>query len=343
MKRIVILALCAISLQAQDLLSNRDAVALCERVVQLMESTSVAAPGLAQAGAPVLENARQGLANLRAMQGDSALVYDFLTNTRAYLAVSDLVPKPFPFPEEGRRQFAELREAAQRLDVHFRALLEQKERAIRHPDRDSLARYAEANEKLPPPSPTEPRIVFLGDSITDGWRLNEYFPGRDFVNRGIGGQITSQMLARMLADVVERQPKAVLVLGGTNDLARGVPLRTIQNNLTMIADLAEHHKIAPIFASILPVSDYHRKVTDRRNPAQIRELNAWLKSFCARRNFRYVDYFSALVDQAGFLGKELSGDGLHPNAAGYRRMAPVALQVIDEVIQAQAPKSKRKR
>lgn len=338
MIRILVLAIAAVALSGQEqaLMPNRDALALCGRMVQLMESTAVAAPGLAHSGAPALENARQTLVNLRAAPADAGLAYGFLASTRAYLAVADLVPKPFPFPEEGRRQFVELREAADRLDAHFRALLLLKERQLRDPDRDNLRRYAEANEKLPPPSPTEPRIVFLGDSITDGWRLNEYFAGRDFVNRGIGGQVTSQMLARMLPDVVERRPRAVLVLAGINDIARGTPLRTIQNNLTMIADLAEFHKITPLFASILPVSDYHREVTPRCPPARIAEMNAWLRSFCARRNFRYVDYFSALVDDAGFLGKDLSGDGLHPNSAGYRRMAPVALEAIDGLLKAGA-------
>ena len=277
MKRIGILMLAGAALwaQGQPALSGRDAVALGERLAQLMESTSVTVPGLARAAAPVVENAKQSAANLRNLQGNAPLVYELLNQARAYLALSEAIPKPQPFPEEGRRQFVELREGAERMDAYFRALLQQKERDLRSPDRDNLRRYAEANEKAPPPSPEMPRVVLLGDSITDGWRLNEYFPGRDYVNRGISGQITGQMLARMQADVVALKPRAMLVLAGTNDIARGVPLSAIQNNLTMIADLAEFHKIVPLFASILPVSDYHRNMTAARPPAQILEMNTW--------------------------------------------------------------------
>jgi len=348
MKRVAVFALLAASLAAQPraLLSGREALQLCERVVQLMDSTTLAVPGLARAAAPAIENARQTLSGLRSFQNNSALTYDFLNQARGYLALADTVPKPYPFPEEARRQFAELRGAVERIDAHFRDLLEMKERSLRSPDRDNLKRYSEANEKLAPPSTDRPRVVFLGDSITDGWRLNEYFPGRDFVNRGISGQVTGEMLGRMMADVIERKPKAMLVLAGTNDLARGTPLRTIENNLAMVADLAEYHKIVPLFASVLPVSDYHRNMTAQRPPAQILELNNWLRQFCASRNFRYVDYFAVLVDKAGFIGTDLADDGLHPNAAGYRLMASVALEAIDAVLKpapAAAVKGKRRK
>jgi lysophospholipase L1-like esterase len=148
------------------------------------------------------------------------------------------------------------------------------------------------------------RIRFLGDSITDCWRLNEYFPNRDFVNRGISGQITAEMLDRMKADVIDLKPAAMLVLGGTNDIARGVPLSTIENNLTMIADLADHYKIKPLFASVLPISDYHKDVnpnyemTRTRPPATIRALNEWIKSLSTARNFVYLDYYSEMVDSS---------------------------------------------
>ena len=100
----------------------------------------------------------------------------------------------------------------------------------------------------------------MGDSITDGWRLNEYFGDRDFVNRGISGQITGEMLGRMKEDVINLKPKAMLVLAGTNDFARGIAIRTIEDNLSMMADLAVSNGIQPLFASVLPISDYHRDV-----------------------------------------------------------------------------------
>ena len=335
--------------QNSALLSNQDAVNLERRIVQLMESTGLTVPGLSRAGAPGLEDARQALTNLQATPQDAPQTYFLLTTARAYLAVSDSVPKPFPFVEEGRRQFAELRDSVDRLDLHFHALLDAKEAQLRNPDRDNLKRYAEANQRLAPPSPQRPRVVFLGDSITDGWRLNEYYGSdRDFVNRGIGGQITGEMLGRMKADVIDLKPRAVLVLAGTNDLARGVALYAIENNLSMIADLAEAHHILPMFASILPVSDYHQEVnpqyrrTTARPPAKIRELNLWIKNYCDQHHLPYVDYFSALVDRAGFLQADAADDGLHPNAKGYRIMAPIALRAIDSVIKTEVKTENKK-
>jgi len=336
---------------AQDsaLLSNQEALKLEHRAVQLMESTGLAVPGLARAGAPALEDARQALANLETAPQNAVNTLSFLGDARAYLSVSDTVPKPFPFPEEGRRQFGELRDAVDRLDTHFRAMLDAKEAQLRNPDRDNLKRYAEANEKLGPPSPQKPRVVFLGDSITDGWRLNEYYGSdRDFVNRGIGGQITGEMLGRMKADAINLQPRLLLLLAGINDIGRGVPVSTIENNLSMIADLAEAHHIEPMFASLLPVSDYHKDVnpqyarTARLAPAKILEVNAWLKNFCVERHFPYVDYYSALVDKAGFLQADLADDGLHPNSKGYRLMAPIALAAIDNVFKADTKPAKKK-
>lgn len=333
--------------QQGALLGSKEILAACGQAGNLMESTAVAIPELVRAAAPLAENARQACRNLGVLSPQhGGLTYSLLVNLRAYLALADALPKPEPLPAEARKQFIELRELAERFDAHFRALLEQKEFALRHPDRDNLRRYAEANRKLGPPQPGRPRVVFLGDSITDGWRLNEYFPDRDFVNRGISGQITGEMLGRMKADVIDLKPAAVLVLAGTNDIARGVEPTTIQDNLTMIADLAEAHGIKPLFASLLPVSDYHKdknpawERTRLRPPATIRELNAWLEGFCRRRNFVYVDYFSQLADAAGYLRAELADDGLHPNAAGYRVMAPVALAAIEKAL---TPPPKRRR
>ena len=335
---LLIIAVLATAAYAQQnaLLSAQDASALYKRSLELLESTSAAVPGLVRAAAPVLENARQAQQNLEnGPAGHAGLTYDLLTNLRAYLALADSLPKPYPFPEEGRRQFAELRDAVERIESHFRAALDQKERQLRSPDRDNLGRYADADTKLLKAVPGDKRIVFLGDSITDGWRLNEYFPTRDFVNRGISGQITAEMLDRMKADVIDLKPVAMLVLAGTNDIARGIPLSTIENNLTMIADLADHYKIKPLFASVLPISDYHKDVNPRyevtklRPPSSILELNRWLDAFCKQRHYTYVDYFSQMVDPAGYMKADLADDGLHPNSAGYRVMGPIAMEAID--------------
>ncbi|MBK9167311.1 MAG: hypothetical protein IPM24_07575 [Bryobacterales bacterium] len=345
----LILCAGALSAQNQALLQRKDAAVLYQRCLNLVESTSAAVPGLVRAGAPVVENVRQSLKMLEASpREDGRLTYDLLRNLRAYLALAESVPKPYPFPEEARKQFAELRDSIDRADSHFAALLETKEGQLVTADRDNLARYAEANARIGPPSPNQPRVVFLGDSITDGWRLNEYFPGRDFVNRGIGGQITGQMLGRMLADVVALKPAAVVILAGTNDIGRGAPVKAIQDNLTMIADLADKYKIRVMMASILPVSDYHRgndpryERTGQRPPATILEMNRWIQQLCQSRRYVYIDYFSAMVDDAGFLKKEHADDGLHPNSLGYRVMAPIVLTAIDKQF-APAPQQEQQR
>ncbi len=328
----------------RPLLPGQMLTALGDRMLQLMDSTAAATPELSRAAAPIRENFRQSLGNLKVASGNGPAVYAVLTNARAFLALSDVMPKPFPYPEEARRQLAELRDAQVRLEAHFTALVDQKENALRNADRDNLARYSEANQKLPDPQPGKPRVVFFGDSITDLWRLNEYFPDRDFVNRGISGQITGEMLGRMRADVIDLRPAAIVVLAGTNDLARKVPLATIENNYAMIADLAKLYGIKVYFTSVLPVSDHWKEVnasferSPGRPPVFIRALNDWLKDFCVRRGFTYVDYYSRMVDQTGQLKRELADDGLHPNAAGYRIMAPVILDALNPILGAPATK-----
>lgn len=320
------------------LMSTRDVNQLCQRSTQLMEAGGVAVPDLQRAAAPVIENARQACTQLQARGGAGQATYLLLANLRAYLLLADAVPKPFPFPEAAARQFVELRDASTRLDSHFRALLDQKDTQLRSSDRDNLKRYTDANRAVPAPDPAKKRVVFFGDSITDLWRLNEYFPDSDFVNRGIGGQITGEMLGRMKADVLDLHPEAVLILAGTNDLARGVPLTTIENNYLMMADLASAYKIKVIFASVLPVSDYHKDVnpsnerTKERPPVFIKALNDWLQSLCSQRGYVYLDYYAAMVDSTGQLQADLGDDGLHPNSKGYRIMAPLAAEAIQKAL-----------
>lgn len=348
--------LCAVLLPAggngaetSALLSNKDLLELQTRVLQLMESGTLVIPELGKAGAPIVENTRQAGINLKVSPASSAFNYTFLTNLRAYLLLADSVPKPFPFPSEAAHQFAELRDSLNRLESHFRALLDQKESQLRSPDRDNLRRYAEANLKVPAAAAGRTRVVFMGDSITDYWRLNEYFPDQDFVNRGISGQVTGEMLGRFKADVLDLKPDAVLILAGTNDLARGTLLSTIENNYTMMANLADYAKIKVIFAAVLPISDYHQNENPayarsaQRPPAQIRALNDWLRAFCLQRGYIYADYYAATVDAAGFLKAEYADDGLHPNAAGYRIIAPVALDAIEKATGSVQQKTKRRR
>ena len=357
MRRIFILSalLGASLLQAQQpsaLLNTQQTNDLITRSLQLMEAAAVATPEMNRAGAPITESARQAAANLRQRAGNTGFTYAFLTSLRAYVLLTDAVPKPYPFPQEASRQLGELRDNLSRFESHFRALLDQRENALRSPDRDNLHRYSEANKVLPPPVAGKHRVVFFGDSITDAWRLNEYFPDSDFVNRGISGQITSEMLGRFKPDVIDLKPEAVLILAGTNDLARGINLIAIEDYYSMICDLADKHKIKLIWASVLPVSDYHKdqnpayEMTKMRPPIYIRALNDWLKSICEQRGYTYLDYYSAMADNTGMLKTDLADDGLHPNSAGYRVMAPLALEAIQKTVgsgPAAAPqKTKRK-
>ncbi len=326
------------------LLNSADTVHLATRATQLMESTAAAVPGLSPASESLRHSAEQTLAALVASPQSAPLTYRFLGQLRAWLAMSEAFPRPLPFPQTAADQFAELHDAQDRLQRHFAALLDAAVRTqqARDADPNNLKRYADANTKLLPPGKL-PRVVFLGDSITDGWRLNEYFTNRDFVNRGISGQTTTQMLGRFQQDVIALHPAAVLILAGTNDIAKGIPVTGIEDNLSMMGDLAKAHGIKPLFASILPVSDYHKgddpryEMTKVRPPYNIQQVNAWLKDYCRRQNFAYVDYYAAMADASGFLPADQADDGLHPNAKGYRVMSPVALQAIDRALSSPQP------
>ncbi len=202
----------------------------------------------------------------------------------------------------------------------------------------NYARYREANSKLVPPAKDEKRVVFMGDSITDGWKLNEYFPNQPFVNRGISGQTTPQMLLRFRPDVIDLKPKVVVILAGTNDISGNtgsMTLEAIEGNLASMVELAHANGINVVLASVLPVSDYNTNKAGekiirsvQRLPAQILVLNAWIKNFCAERKLVYLDYFTATVDDKGFLKAEIANDGLHPNAKGYEIMKTLAEQAV---------------
>jgi lysophospholipase L1-like esterase len=200
-------------------------------------------------------------------------------------------------------------------------------------DWPNLGRYRDANAQVQPPAPGEDRVVFMGDSITDGWgrRDGKFFPGRPYINRGISGQTTPQMLIRFRPDVIALQPKAVVILAGTNDIAGNTgpsTLEAIEDNLASMSELARAGGIRVVLASLLPVCDYIRPQTSRRPPEKILALNAWMKDYAARSGFIYLDYYSAMLDEKKMLKQELTADGLHPNDAGYEIMAPLAEKAI---------------
>jgi lysophospholipase L1-like esterase len=210
-------------------------------------------------------------------------------------------------------------------------------------DFGELTRYRDANASLEPPAPEESRVIFFGDSITDIWKLDEYFPGKAYINRGIGGQTTPQMLVRFRQDVIDLQPKVVVILAGTNDIAGNtgpMSLKNIEANYSTMAELAAVHNIRVIFSSVLPVHHYTPQSQEffaQRSPKKILELNRWLKNYCSANGLVYLDYFTPMVDDKGLLKRDLAEDGLHPNAAGYKIMAPLAEAAI---IKAQAAQNK---
>ena len=201
----------------------------------------------------------------------------------------------------------------------------------------NLSRYRKENSLLPIPEAGQNRVVFMGDSITDAWgrSLGTFFPGKPYVNRGISGQTTPQMLVRFRPDVIALQPKAVVILAGTNDIAGNTGPETveeIEGNLESMAQLAMENNIKVVLASVMPVCDYIKPQTARRPPEKIVTLNAWIKEYCTKNHLVYLDYYSAMVDERNMLRKELTYDGLHPNAAGYDVMSPLAAQAIEAAL-----------
>jgi lysophospholipase L1-like esterase len=205
-------------------------------------------------------------------------------------------------------------------------------------DWPDLARYAKDNAALPPPAAGEKRVVFMGDSITDGWGRpdGEFFPGHAYVNRGISGQTTPQMLIRFRPDVVDLKASVVVILAGTNDIAGNTgptSIDEIEDNLASMVDIAQAHGIRVVLASLLPVHDAKDpQQSAHRPPATIRALNEWMRNYARAKHLVYLDYYAATVDGQGVLKRELSDDGLHPNAAGYAVMMPLAQKAIDKAL-----------
>lgn len=191
-----------------------------------------------------------------------------------------------------------------------------------------LARFKEADVKLAPPAAGENRVVFMGDSITEGWHFNGpdgSFPGKPYINRGISGQTSPQMVLRFRQDVIALQPKVVVILAGTNDIAGNTGPMTpeqTEDNIASMADLATQNHIRVVLCSVLPAFDFPWR--PGLNPApKVDALNAWLKAYAAQKGYVYVDYHSAMKDDRDGLPPSLSKDGVHPLPAGYAVMAPL--------------------
>jgi lysophospholipase L1-like esterase len=203
-------------------------------------------------------------------------------------------------------------------------------------DWPNFARYREANTKLGLPPANEARVVFMGNSITDGWIRSspEFFDGKPYVDRGISGQTTPQMLVRFRPDVINLKPKVVLILGGTNDIAGNTgpsTLEMIEDNLASMAELGKANGIKVILCSVLPVYDYPWK--PGLQPAdKIITLNKWMKDYADSHGFIYLDYFSSMVDERKGMKEAYSKDGVHPNKEGYKVMEVLAEKAIKKAI-----------
>lgn len=238
------------------------------------------------------------------------------------LAVSSAFAQS-PTPQGAGRAAPSAEEVAARLRTQQDRMLS---------DWPNLARYRDQNVQLAPVAKGESRVVFYGDSITDGWGRVQgaFFPGKPYVNRGISGQTTPQMLVRFRQDVVALQPKAVVILAGTNDIAGNTgpsTLEMIEDNFMSMVQIAKAHHIHVVISSVLPVYDYPWKPGLEPAP-KIIALNAWLKKYANDVGETYLDYHSVMADSRGGLPPTLASDGVHPNDAGYHIMAPLAEAAI---------------
>jgi len=203
-------------------------------------------------------------------------------------------------------------------------------------DWPNLAKYKKDNLKIGLPKSGEDRVVFMGNSITEGWAQDnpEFFEGKSYINRGISGQTTPQMLVRFRADVVNLKPKVVVILAGTNDIAENTgptTLEMIEDNIASMVEIAKANNIKVVLCSVLPAYDYPWK--PGLNPAEkIVNLNKWIKDHATKNGISYVDFYTPMADERNGLKKEFSEDGVHPNKKGYVVMAPLVEKAIADAL-----------
>jgi lysophospholipase L1-like esterase len=200
----------------------------------------------------------------------------------------------------------------------------------------NLKRYAADNKQLSPVTSNEKRVVFMGNSITEGWLKADsaFFSGKTYINRGISGQTTPQMLVRFRQDVIDLEPAVVVILAGTNDIAENTgptTLETIFGNIVSMAELARANNIRVVLSSVLPANKYNWR--PQIQPAEkIVALNTMIKAYCSKQKLTFVDYYSAMVDEQKGLDKKYSNDGVHPTLEGYKVMEPLVEKAIAKAL-----------
>ena len=201
----------------------------------------------------------------------------------------------------------------------------------------NLQKFARANAELPVPSESDKRVVFMGNSITEAWAplFSQLFPGKPYVGRGISGQTTPQMLVRFRQDVIALKPAVVVILGGTNDIAGNTgpsTIEMIEDNIASMSELARANNIQVVLCSVLPVFDYPWKPGLEPAP-KIVALNSWIRAYANAHGVQYADFHGAMADTRQGLPEELAADGVHPNLAGYKIMAPIVERAIRQALQ----------
>ena len=212
---------------------------------------------------------------------------------------------------------------------------QQDEEARKHADWPNLKKYEDENSKLAPPAPNETRVVFMGNSITEGWKnADSSFFTNGYIDRGISGQTSPQMLVRFREDVINLNPAVVLILAGINDIAENTGPSKLENvfgNIESMVQLAQAANIKVVISSVLPANRLSWRPSIIPTEKVI-QLNQMLKDYADKNNIVYLDYYSAMVDNEKGLPATLSGDGVHPTLAGYKVMEPLAVKAINDAL-----------
>lgn len=206
---------------------------------------------------------------------------------------------------------------------------------LMHLDWPNMARFDAQNKEVDSDN-TDNRVVFMGNSITEGWAsyMPEMFDNQTYINRGIGGQTTPQMLLRFRQDVIAHQPKVVVILAGTNDIAGNTPLKdleTVAGHLFSMAELARQHDIKVILCSVVPAAEYPWG-KGKRPDVKIPQLNKMIQDYCNENKIHYLDYFSAMTDGNGGLIESYGYDGVHPDEDGYKVMTKLVEKALDQLL-----------